>query len=248
MDDNMTAAASRKSERLFFTVMACALAVGVFAGFARTFYLSPLFPEAREFIPPEAFFSFHGAVFTAWIIVLLAQVWLIRANDLPMHRKLGIVGGMLAVAVVIVGVVGAVIAAKRGTGFIGAPIPPEGFVIVPLLDMVLFGLYVFLALRWRADSQSHKRLMLLATLSICQAAFVRIPFPPLGDAGGPFMQMTLTILFVAVMAVWDKRTLGQVHRVTLWAGTVLVISQPLKIAVASTAAFQSLGRALLGIG
>ena len=244
----MTLVPNRKRERLFFTLMACALAVGVFVGFARTFYLSPLFPEAREFIPPEGFFTFHGAVFTAWIIVLLAQVWLIRANDLAMHRKLGTAGGILALAVVVVGVIGAVVAAKRGTGFIGVPIPPEGFVIVPLLDMLLFGLYVFLALRWRADPQSHKRLMLLATLSICQAAFVRIPFPPLGDAGGPFMQMTLTILFVAVMAVWDWRTLGRVHRVTLWAGLILVISQPLKIAVASTAAWQSLGRALLGIG
>ena len=67
--------------------MAVLLAISVFLGFARTFYLAPLFPEAQEFAPPEPFFFFHGAVFTAWIIVLLAQVWLVRVGDIGMHRK-----------------------------------------------------------------------------------------------------------------------------------------------------------------
>lgn len=228
--------------------MAVVLAISVFVGFARTFYLSPLFPGAQELAPPEPFFSFHGAVFTAWIIVLLAQVWLVRAGDIGMHRKLGAIGGVVAVAVFLTGMIGAVMAAQRPGGFIGPPIPPEGFIIVPVLDMLLFGLFVFLALRWRSDSQSHKRLMLLATLSICQAALVRIPFPPLGDAAGPVIQMLFSVVFVAAMAAWDKRTLGRVHPVTLWAGIVLVVSQPLKVLVATFAAVQELMRPLLGIG
>ncbi len=246
----MTALANDKGrgERLFFTAMAVLLAISVFLGFARTFYLAPLFPGAQELAPPEPFFFFHGAVFTAWIIVLLIQVWLVRAGDIGMHRKLGVIGAVVAVAVFLTGMIGAVVAAQRPGGFIGPPIPPEGFFIVPVLDMVFFGLCVFLALRWRSDSQSHKRLMLLATLSICQAALVRIPFPPLGDAAGPVIQMLFSLLFVVAMAAWDKRTLGRVHPVTLWAGIALVLSQPLKIAVASIGAVQALMRPLLGIG
>ena len=225
-------------ERNFYTFMTLALAVGVFAGFARTFYLRPLFPEAREFAAPESFFYVHGAIFSAWILLLVAQAWLIRMRKLSVHKSMGIAGLILAVVIVIVGVYAALLAANRPGGFIGVPMTPDAFLIVPLLDMLFFALFVGLAVYWRQRPQAHKRLMLFATLSICQAAFVRIWPPFLGEFAGPIMQMLLTFVFVTAVAAWDMRTSRRLHAATAWAGIPLFLSQPLRIPVGETAAWK----------
>ncbi len=222
--------------------MTLALAAGVFVGFSRTFFLKPLFPEYQEYVPPESYFFWHGLVFSAWICLLVVQAWLVRSRNVALHRKLGVAGIVVAAAVVVTGLYGALIAANRPGGFIGVPMSPEAFLIVPVLDIVLFALFVGLALRWRNVPQLHKRLMLFATLSIVQAAFVRINPSILGEFAGPIMQMLLTFGFVLVVAIRDYRTIGRIHAATLWAGIPLFLSQPARFAIAETAAWQALGR------
>ncbi len=102
---------------------------------------------------------------------------------------------------------------------------------------MLFALFVGLAVHWRNRPQTHKRLMLLATLSISQAAFARIIFPVLGENASPIMQMVLSVLFVSAIIVWDLRTTRRLHAVTLWAGIPLIVSLPLRIAVGQTDAW-----------
>ena len=238
----MTRAEARQRERNFYTAMTLALAAGVFIGFARTFYLQPLFPEFEEFVPPEPFFYWHGAVFTAWILLLVLQSWLVRSVRMALHRKLGIAGMALAAAVVVTGLYGALIAANRPGGFIAVPLAPEAFLIVPVLDVVFFALLVAFAVRWRNVPQVHKRLMLFATLSITQAAFVRISPSILGEFAGPIMQMILTLAFVVAVAVWDVKTLRRLHTVTLWAGIPLFLSQPARFLIAETSGWQAIAR------
>ncbi len=236
-----SATTSRRNERRFFFAMALALVAGVFVGFSRTFYLKPLFPEAQAYAPEEAFFYGHGILFTLWMLLLLAQVQLVRAGRIVTHRSLGQLGILLAAAVVVVGAYGALIAANRPGGFIGVPMAPEAFLFVPLLDVALFALFVGLAVAWRRDMQSHKRLMFLATLSISQAAFVRITPAFLGDFAGPIMQLALTLGFIVALATWDVRTTRRLHPVTLWAGIPLFLSQPLRLVVAETESWKSIG-------
>ena len=81
-----------RRERQFFTLMTVALGVGVFVGFSRTFYLRPLFPGAEAYAAPETFFYWHGAVFTAWIALLITQAWLIRRRSVLLIWYVGIVG------------------------------------------------------------------------------------------------------------------------------------------------------------
>lgn len=60
-------------------------------------------------------------------------------------------------------------------GFIGVSAPPLRFLAIPLGDLALFTVFVVLAVVWRRDTQSHKRLMLLATIGLLDAAIVRSP-------------------------------------------------------------------------
>ena len=227
-------------ERNFYTFMTLALGVGVFVGFARTFFLRPMFPEASELAAPESYFYVHGAIFTAWILLLILQAWFIRSRRVALHTSIGTAGIFLATVVAITGVYGALLAANRPGGFIGVPMGPEAFLIVPVLDIVFFVLFVALAIYWRRNPQAHKRLMLFATLSICQAAFVRISPPFLGEFAGPIMQMLLSFLFVATVATWDFRTSRRLHPATLWAGIPLFLSQPLRIPLGETAGWKAI--------
>ena len=236
----------REQERRFFSGMSLALVLSVFIGFAPTYYLRSSFPESQTYAPPEAFFyAVHGAVCTAWMLLLLVQTWLVRGRHLALHRALGVLSLFVAIGVAGTGVYGALLAGSRDRGFMAPPFAPEVFLLVPLLDAGLFALLTGAGIALRRRPQAHKRLMLLGTLSMCQAALVRIT--PVGPASGPVMQLSLTLLFVLALAVWDKRSAGRVHPVTLWVGFPLFFSEFLRLPLAMTEAWQSVGRALLAL-
>lgn len=92
----MTAGARTPGENRFFVAMALGILVVVFVGFARSFFLHPLFPEWHR--PAEAVFYVHGAAFTAWIVLLIAQVSLVAGGRRDVHRKLGAHGAGRATA------------------------------------------------------------------------------------------------------------------------------------------------------
>ena len=58
---------SKRRERLFYTGMAVAFMITVFAGFAPTYFLRPYF-DARPLLP---LLHLHGFVFTSWIVLFL---------------------------------------------------------------------------------------------------------------------------------------------------------------------------------
>ena len=111
------------SERRFYGAMALALLATVFLGFARSFYLKPMFPNHP--VPPETIFMVHGAAFTAWIVLLVVQTNLIALRRADLHRTAGTFGAFLAAAMVVLGVLAALVAAHRPTGFVNVPVPPN---------------------------------------------------------------------------------------------------------------------------
>lgn len=231
--------ADRHQESRFYSAMVIAMAIVVFIGFSRTFYLKGWFPEAAEFIPPERFFSFHGAVFSAWLLLLVVQATLVRAGGISVHRRLGLAGMVLAAAVVISGIYGSLLAASRPGGFLGVPVPPEQFLVVPLGGMVLFGGFVTLAFRRRHGRKAHKRLIVLATVNLLDAAIVRVLPVAWLEAVGVLAAYWLADLFIVALAVWDYRSLGRLHPVTLWGGLLTIVSQPLRLPFAATDGWQA---------
>ena len=69
----------------------------------------------------------------------------------------------------------ALTAATRETGFFRIPAPPLKFLAIPLIDMVVFPILVGLAVAKRREPQSHKRWMLIASISLLAAALARWP-------------------------------------------------------------------------
>jgi len=218
------------AERKFYTGMAVAMFVATYVGFARSFFLRPLFPEWPS--PHEPIFYVHGTLFASWCVLLMAQASFVGVGRVDVHRRVGPWGAVLAASMVVFGVLAALSAANRPGGFIAVPVPPMQFLIVPLVDMLLFGTFVTVAILRRRDAQAHKRWMILATTSLLGAAFSR--WPGIHDTGNPLVYFGCASLFIVALAIWDFRSRGRLHRTTVVGGALLVVSVPLRLALSST--------------
>ena len=237
-----TQAASRAHaaslEHTFFVSMSVVILAGVCAGFLRSFLLRPLFPGIH--VPPERFFILHGVVFFTWFVLLVVQSSLVARRRVALHRSLGVLGGVLATTMVILGLTGMVIAARRPGGFIDVPWPPLQFMAVPFFDMVLFAGTIGTAFALRRDLQSHKRLMVIGSIGISIAAVARWPLAIL-DAGPP-VGFALTDLFLVPLLVWDVVTRRRLHPATLWGALALIVSQPLRLVLSTTGPWLAFAR------
>jgi hypothetical protein len=230
------------AERRFYTFMTLAIFAAVYVGFAQTFFLRPWFPEIEPRVPPEPFFILHGVVFTAWFVLLLVQPALVGIGRADLHRALGRIGAGIAASLVVVGVIGAFIAARRPGGFMGVPVPPQQFILIPLFDMVVFSVLVGTALALRRDVQAHKRLMIVGSIALIDAAVARWPGV---IAGGPPAFFVLTDLFLVPLVIWDLKTRGRLHPATLWGGLLIIASQPLRLWLMGTGAWQAFAQKIL---
>jgi hypothetical protein len=213
-------------DRRFFMAMAVVIAAIVFVGFAPTFYLRAFYhPE-----PLQSVFHIHGLVFTSWVVLFVVQTSLVSARRTDLHRRLGVLGGVLALLMWVVGYQAAVTAARRGFSMPGLP-PPLVFLAVPIFDLLVFATLVGTGLYLRRKPAAHKRLMLLSTLAVLTAAIARLPYVlPLG----PPAFFGLTDLLVIAAMIYDWRTRGRVHSALLWGGLFLIASQPLRLAISGT--------------
>lgn len=218
----------RRRERLFYIGMALLVVATVFAGFAPTYYLRPYFVTA----PLPRLLHLHGIIFTSWILLFLIQTTLVAAHRVDIHRRLGILGGVIASLMVVVGTLTAIIRAKQGAAPPG--VPPLSFLTVPFVDMLVFPILVGAGFYFRRRADIHKRLMLLATISILAAAVARLPYVL---SGGPLAFFGLTDLFILVCVIYDLTSRGRVHRATLWGGLFIIVSQSLRLIVGGTQAW-----------
>ena len=221
----------KRRERLFYTGMAVAVSITVFAGFARTYFLRPYF-DTRPLLP---LLHLHGFVFTSWVALFITQTALVAAKRTDVHRRLGIVGAVLAVLMVVVGTTTAIIRAKTGNAPPGAA-SPLIFLTIPLGDMLVFALLVGAGFYFRRQAAMHKRLMLLAMISILPAAVARLPFDFIQQFG-PLAFFGLSDLFIVPCLLYDLFTRGRFHRATVLGGLLIVISHPLRLLIGSTQAW-----------
>jgi FtsH-binding integral membrane protein len=204
----------RKTDRLFFSGMALASALILFLGF-----LPSYFHRSAELPPLTPLYQLHGAVFTVWIVLLVAQTALVAGRRSDIHRTLGVAGAVLAAVVFVVGVAVSVETLRReGSSAVR-------FFAIPLGDIIVFGVLVGAAVLQRQQSDTHKRLMLLATISVLTAAVAR----SLGQVGmgGPPNLFYGTDVLVLALVIYDLVSLGRVHPATLWGGAMVAGLKPL---------------------
>jgi hypothetical protein len=233
----------RRSENRFFSGMAVAILLAIVVGFARTYFLRDLLsaptPAPLGLTP---LIHWHGLLFTGWVFLFLVQARLVAAKRIDIHRRLGMAAAVLAALMVGIGTLVAIQAVVRGVGPFG--MDPRGFLIVPLFALGLFAVFVVAGIRARRDPQRHKRLMLLATIALLPPAIARWVLP-LGFA--PPVVLVVATLFLVPLVIWDLKTRRRLHPVTLWGGLLLVVSGPLRLALAHTEGWLAISDWLVGL-
>jgi hypothetical protein len=131
---------------------------------------------------------------------------------------------------VVLGMVTAIDSAAAGRSPPGAP-PPLVFMVIPMADMVVFPTLVGAALYFRRRPDAHKRLMLLASVSMLAAATGRLPYVA---QAGPMGFFGLADLFILPCILYDLAARGRIHPATVWGGALIIVSQPLRLMIGGT--------------
>jgi len=226
----------RRYDRRLFAAVALVFPLTVVLGFARTYYLKLAFgtpPLSRPLV------HIHGALMTTWVAFFVAQVWLIRSKNHRTHMRFGMLGIVLAIAMLIVGLFTAVAAAKLGaTTPAPAGIPPLSFLAIPLFDLVMFAGLFGAAIYYQKRPAEHKRLMLLTAINFSPAAMARFPFEPF-ISGGPPIFFGIPAVIMVVLLILDTWKNGKLNKVFLIGSIALIASYPLRLMLSGTEAWTS---------
>jgi hypothetical protein len=198
-------------ERLFYCGMALLVTAGVVIGFGPSWFMRGYMTSARPLTPLSPLVIFHAIAFTAWMILFITQAGLISTRKHKLHMRLGMATVGLAVLMVVLGVLTGARQAALGSGPPG--IPPLSWFALPFFDMVAFSGLVAGGYVYRRDPQTHKRLMLCATLLMLQPGIGRIPMP--GEILGGELTTLIAFLLATPLLAWDFVQRGRPHKATL---------------------------------
>jgi len=201
---------NRTRERIFFGGMAILLCLIVVYGFSRTYFFAGMVRASL----PSPILHVHGAIFTLWMLLYLVQTTLISARRVAWHRTLGIIGFCLPPVMIVIGTIAALDALYRGVQI--GPLDPLTSSAIPLIGIAFFTPVIWAAWATRRKPDSQKRLILLATIGLTEAAFGRFPWDRIGmpPAAGAVTGLGLVIL---LPIAYDLISLHRLHRSTMWA-------------------------------
>jgi hypothetical protein len=233
---------SLRRERRFFSGMAILLLLACFAGFAPSYYLKSMFGSG----PLTALVHVHGALFSAWILLLVVQTSLIAARRVDLHRKLGLAGGVLAVSLL---VTGAFVIWNRA--ITTTPALPHDFILrflaLSVTALAVFPTLIGLALYFRRNAGAHKRLIMLATIVMTGAAIHRLLIHVLSPTVNPLVFFGATDLFIVALCVFDLASRKRLHPATRWGGLLVVASQIVGVGLAASDGWVALAHRVTGV-
>jgi hypothetical protein len=203
----------RRYDKVFFTGMTVLLLVIALIGFGRSYYLAGVFRAPL----PAPILHVHGALNTLWMVLLVVQASLISAKRIKWHMTLGIFGFWLALAMVVVGFI---VSANQLHRYAHAPhFDVVSFETIPFIEQVCFAVLAGAAFLLRKKAAAHKRLIVLATISMMGAALSRFPGQDHNDAFAAYGMYAL----LAVVVIYDLWSLHKVHLATVL-GSILVVA------------------------
>lgn len=228
------ASALATRDRRFHLAAAVAAAVITVVGFSPTFFARSATLPALPFLV-----VLHGVVFTGWLVAYALQAALVTAQRRDLHRTLGYWFVGLGVAMVMLGLVTAVEAVRRDAGR-AFDVDPRVFMVIPFFDFVLFAGFLGAGYAWRRSPETHKRLMLLATIDLIGPAMARMAQQssrPLFSQHFPMWAFGGMMLFIAAACAYDLATRRRIHPAYLWGAFTLTASGPIRFTLGDTSAW-----------
>jgi hypothetical protein len=224
------------ADRWIYVFMAALFVVTVLVGFIpdSSRMLANVEAGARPPLPP--ILHVHALLMGSWLLLLLAQAWLMATGRRGFHMQLGLLGMVVAPAMVVVGFF--LIPTMDGQIIDGIrhgppPVAAQLEAVLPLVMNIMliqiraglvFAVLVAIALAARkTDPEVHKRLLFLATAAPLPAATDRMTWLPSSMPGSALTVELWPLVVLAPMILWDLYRQKRVHRAYwIWLGVSAV--------------------------
>lgn len=226
--------------RPFYLTMSLVMAAVIIGGFSQTV------PD--DFAPKPGLpllLHIHGAVFTLWVLLFVAQPAFIARGSVALHRKIGWLGAVLALAMLVMGVAATLYAIHYN--FVPGFFPRSIFLVMNLIGICVFAGLVAGGIVLRKRAEWHKRLMLCATISILGPGLGRLL--PMGSFGAaaPLVMFGIIALFAFAGPVADVIVRRRIHPAYYWGVSTILLSMivigPIAFSPPANALLMAIGRA-----
>ena len=214
---------TRTADRWIYVFMAGLFVVTALVGFIPDSIglLEAVDVGQRPPLPP--ILHVHAMLMGTWLLLLLAQTTLMATGHSGQHMKLGLIAIVL-VPIMVIAMFGVVNSMWSWIGSIpeGVMAPDELSGIKAILSNILLvqirvALLFPALIAWavfvrRNDPQTHKRLMILATILPLPAAVDRMSWLPATIPDNPASIHLYSLLLLLPVLIYDVVRRGQVHR------------------------------------
>jgi hypothetical protein len=184
----------------------------------------------------------HALIMSAWCLVFIAQTWLVAARRVVWHRRLGVVAALLAVLLIAMGA-GLTLAGVAREGRIHTIGKFHYLLGINLVNLLLFGGLIGAALALRHRPAVHKRLMLLAAVTLLAPAVARLA---LLFTHRPLAQFLAFYAAVAACILFDTVRHRRLHPVLAWAALLVIGAFHLTFLAVQSRAWMALVTRLFG--
>ena len=145
---------------------------------------------------------------------------------------------------VVIGPIAATDSLRRGAAPLG--LDALTFYVIPLSAIFIFGVLAFFAYRYRRQPAIHKRLILIATIGLIDAAVGR--WPVAFFQTNPKAQDLVPFAFLLAVMVYDLVTQRKVLKSTLYASLFLIVIHLIRVPIGFTSTWHAFATKMLGNG
>lgn len=212
-----TLAAGATREKPFFLRMIIGIALIIVLGFAQF--------AARGFVNFGAspfWVHLHGVVMLSWLGLLIYQSSLVQRGNVLLHRRLGVIGIVLAAALVVLGM----LTGLRAIALHRAPpyFSDAYFLALTQVGPLIFAGTIAAAVANRDRPEWHRRLMFGALVLLMEPAFGRLLPMPLMGPWGEWAVMAIQLFTLAIVARHDRKRFVGVHPATIVSALIVVFA------------------------
>lgn len=224
-------------DRWIFVAMAVWFVTIVLVGFIPDALMKVALVKAGARPPFPAILHVHAVLMGSFLLLVLAQAWLMATGRKALHMQLGVLGMVLAAALVVAGFIlaptmyyqvwgGATFGAPQVRAAMAQVLPlVENILLLQMAAGFMFALFITIALSARArDAGLHKRMVFLAIAVPLGAAIDRMTWLPTTMPVSPVANYLYVLLAVSPMFLWDVIRNRRVHEAyKIWFPTFLVV-------------------------
>jgi hypothetical protein len=213
---------------------------------------------ARPPFPPVL--HLHAALMGSFLLLLVVQTWLVATGRKALHMQLGLIGMVLAAALVVVGFILAPTMyyqvwgeAHFGPPSVRAALAPavpivENILLLQIAAGIMFALFITIALGARnRDAGLHKRMVILAIAVPLGAAIDRMNWLPSAMPASPLATDFYVLLAISPMFVWDVVRNRRVHEAYwIWFPVFVAVSTAVNL-LWDTPWWHATARTIMGV-